>query len=184
MPRNIFLFDPVERFVAGTVGQPGERSFYLQARGGNRTVSVLVEKDQVLAIATRLAQMLRELKRNDQTFTYTTVPRDDLPLENPIDEEFRVGAISLAWLSDRNLILLELQAVENADESVFEIELEEGGAAGSSDLMRVFLSPGQTEVFVDRALAVVNAGRPPCPFCGLALDPRGHLCPRANGYRR
>lgn len=184
MPRNVFLFDPVERFVAGTVGQPGERSFYLQARGGNRTVSVLVEKDQVLAIATRLAQMLRELKRNDQTFTYTTVPRDDLPLENPIDEEFRAGAISLAWLADRNLILLELQAVESADASAYEIELEEGDAPESSDLMRVFLSPGQTEVFVDRALAVVNAGRPPCPFCGLALDPRGHLCPRANGYRR
>ncbi|HEY5033265.1 MAG TPA: DUF3090 family protein, partial [Actinomycetes bacterium] len=38
--------------------------------------------------------------------------------------------------------------------------------------------------FAQRAAAVVGAGRPPCPFCGLPLDPTGHLCPRQNGYRR
>ena len=153
MPRNVFNFDPVERFVAGTVGQPGERSFFLQARSGNRLVSVLVEKNQVFAIATRLGQMLREIKRSDPAFTYASGPIDDRPLDIPIDEEFRVGSISLSWLGERNLIALEMEAVASAEESPFEIELElelESGdvdATEGPDIMRVFLSPGQSEMF-------------------------------------
>jgi len=182
MSPNVFLFDPVERFIVGTVGQPGERSFYIQARASTRLVSVLVEKDQVAVLAGRLALLLRELKRTDSSFNYVSLPRDDQPLETPIDEEFRVGTISIAWVSDRNLIALELSAIISEEIELNELEDEENLLA--ADVLKVFMSPAQTEQFINRANAVVNAGRPPCPFCGLALDPRGHVCPRANGYRR
>jgi uncharacterized repeat protein (TIGR03847 family) len=103
-------------------------------------------------------------------------------LESPVSEDFRVGVISLAWLSDRNMVAIELHAVNEEDSDI--IEISEKDPLESADMMRVVLTPAQTEMFIHRALAVVSAGRPPCPFCGLSLDPRGHLCPRANGYKR
>lgn len=175
-------FDPVERFVVGTVGEPGERSFFLQARTGKRLTSVLLEKAQVSAIAERLELLLHELKRMDPSLTIEPLPRDEDPLEQPIVEEFRVGVISLSWLSDREMISIELQGateLEPENEEIFSDESE-----NAPDLLRVILTPSQTDSFVKRSMAVVSAGRPPCPFCGLALNPRGHVCPRANGYRR
>jgi len=182
MARIVNTFDPVERFVVGTVGEPGERSFFLQARAGSRLTSVLLEKTQVIAIVDRLEILLRELRRVDPSIVIERQSPDDQPLEAPIIEEFRVGIVSLSWLSDREMVSIELQAVnENSPESE---EIESDDAADGPDLLRVILTPSQTDAFVKRAAAVVNAGRPPCPFCGLALDPQGHVCPRANGYRR
>ena len=182
MARIINSFDPVERFVVGTVGEPGERSFFLQARSGNRLTSVLLEKSQVVAIADRLEILLRELRRVDPALVIQRVAPDDQPLEAPIMEEFRVGLVSLSWLSDREMVSIELQAVnENAPEGE---EVLADDDSDAPDLLRVILTPSQTDAFVKRAGVVVNAGRPPCPFCGLALDPQGHVCPRANGYRR
>lgn len=182
MARIVNTFDPVERFVAGTVGEPGERSFFLQARTGNRLTSVLLEKAQVIAIVERLQLLLRELKRVDPSIVVETLPRDDKPLDQPIVEEFRVGVISLSWLSDREMVSIELQGVSDQDSE--DQELLSDDIEDAPDLLRIILTPGQTEAFTTRTLAVVGAGRPPCPFCGLPLDPRGHVCPRANGYRR
>lgn len=182
MARIVNSFDPVERFVVGTVGEPGERSFFLQARSGNRLSSVLLEKSQVIAIADRLEILLRELRRVDPSLVIERMARDDQPLETPIVEEFRVGIVSLSWLSDREMVSIELQAVnEDAPESE---EILSDDEESAPDMLRVILTPAQTDAFIKRAEAVVNAGRPPCPFCGLALDPQGHVCPRANGYRR
>jgi uncharacterized repeat protein (TIGR03847 family) len=176
------IFDPVERFVVGTVGEPGERSFFLQARTGNRLTSVLLDKTQVVAIADRLEILLRELRRVDPALVIERTAPDDQPLEAPIMEEFRVGLVSLSWLSDREMVSIELHAVnENAPENE---EVFADDDSDAPDLLRVILTPSQTDAFIKRAAVVVNAGRPPCPFCGLALDPRGHVCPRANGYRR
>jgi uncharacterized repeat protein (TIGR03847 family) len=182
MARIVSTFDPAERFVVGTVGEPGERSFFLQARAGARLTSVLLEKAQVIAIADRLEILLRELRRVDPSMVIEELPRDERPLDTPIVEEFRVGIVSLSWLSDRDVISLEMQAVnENSPESE---EILSDDDTDAPDLLRVILTPSQTDAFVKRATAVVNAGRPPCPFCGLALDPQGHVCPRSNGYRR
>ncbi len=188
MPRIINTFDPVERFVVGTVGEPGDRSFFLQARTGPRLASVLLEKTQVIAIAERLEILLRELRRLDPGLSIERSEVDDQPLETPIVEEFRVGVVSLSWLSDREMVSIELQGVdESSAEDLASIEIEEifnDDATEGPDVLRVIMTPSQTDAFVKRANAVVNAGRPPCPFCGLALDPTGHVCPRANGYRR
>ncbi len=112
MTRTIFLFDPVERFVAGTVGEPGDRTFFLQARTGSRITSVVVEKAQVFVIAERMGLLLRELKRTDPALRLNSaIGSDDAPLEQPILEEFRAGVMALTWLSDRQLISIELQSL-------------------------------------------------------------------------
>ena len=179
---RIFLFDPVERFVAGTVGIPGERTFFLQARTGSRLVSVSLEKAQVAAIADRVLQILREIRLSEPLAVFERVAYDDQPLESPIDEEFRVGVIGLAYVSDRRLIEIDLQAIvdsDNADEELLEIDTN-----SDQDILRILMTLGYAESFAKRANTVVAAGRAPCPFCGGPIDPNGHLCPRANGYRR
>ena len=139
MSGALYLFDPADRFVAGTVGQPGERAFYLQARTGARVSSVLLEKDQVAAMAERLGLLLRELKRSDSTFHFDSISMDDAPLESPVLEEFRVGAISLSWLNDRGMIAIELHSVsENAEQSELENPLET--VDESTDIMRVVIT--------------------------------------------
>lgn len=181
MPR-IFLFDPVERFVVGTVGIPGERTFFIQARTGSRLVSVSLEKAQVAAIADRVLQILREIRLSEPLTVIERVSYDDQPLESPIDEEFRVGVIGLAYVSDRRLIEIDLQAItdsDNADDELLEID-----TSSEQDILRVLMTLGYAESFAKRANTVVAAGRAPCPFCGGPIDPNGHLCPRSNGYRR
>ena len=181
MPR-IFLFDPVERFVVGTVGIPGERTFFIQARTGSRLVSVSLEKAQVAALADRVLQILREIRLSEPLTVIERVGYDDQPLESPIDEEFRVGVIGLAYVSDRRLIEIDLHAItdsDNADDELLEID-----TSSDQDILRILMTLGYAESFAKRANTVVAAGRAPCPFCGGPIDPNGHLCPRSNGYRR
>jgi uncharacterized repeat protein (TIGR03847 family) len=179
---QVFLFDPAERFVVGTVGVPGERTFFIQARNGSRIVSVSLEKAQVAAIADRVLQILREIRLSEPLTPFERVAPDDAPLETPIDEEFRVGVIGLAYVSDRRLIEIDLQAI--AESEIEEDELLELDTSSDQDILRVLLPLGYAESFAKRANSVVAAGRAPCPFCGGPIDPNGHLCPRANGYRR
>ncbi len=183
MTARILLFDPVERFVAGTVGQPGERTFFIQARHGARLISVSLEKSQVQALADRLIYMLREIKQSDPTIAIARLSRDDAPLETPIEEEFRVGIIGLAFDDSRQVIQIDLQAVsETSEEEPDFIDVDD--LSGDQDILRVVITPSIADQFAKRAHSVVGAGRQPCPFCGGPIDLRGHLCPRANGYRR
>ncbi|MBP0453293.1 MULTISPECIES: DUF3090 domain-containing protein [unclassified Kitasatospora] len=192
MPRQVFFYDQPERFVAGTVGQPGARAFYLQASARGRITSVLLEKTQVAALAERIEEVLDEALRRSggDAAIPATAPVDLLdtaPLDLPLEQEFRVGTMALAWDSIDARLVVEAQAViededdedgENAAEAVFEDD--ENGP----DMLRVRLTGAMARVFAKRALDLVAAGRKPCPFCNLPLDPEGHLCPRANGYRR
>jgi uncharacterized repeat protein (TIGR03847 family) len=182
MPSQIFLFDPVERFVVGTVGVPGERTFFIQARTGSRLISVALEKSQVAAIADRVLQILREIRHSEPLLAFERVAPDDNPLETPIDEEFRVGVIGLAYVSDRRLIEIDLQAI--AESEIEDDELLEIDTSSDQSILRVLIPLGYAESFAKRANSVIAAGRAPCPFCGGPIDIKGHLCPRSNGYRR
>ena len=184
MPRQVFAFDPPQRFVAGTVGQPGDRTFYLQASGDGRTVSVALEKVQVQVLAERLEELLATVRRSTDAEVPAIPVRaleDTAPLEAPVEEEFRVGSMGLAWESDAERCVVE--ALAQATEGQAEVEplsdVEEG-----PDVLRVRLTATMTTAFIARALRVVAAGRPPCPLCSLPLDPEGHICPRQNGHRR
>jgi uncharacterized repeat protein (TIGR03847 family) len=184
MPRVIHVFRQPDRFVAGTVGEPGERSFYLQAVEDSRTVSVLLEKQQVTVLAERITALLSEIARRFGADVVDDVDEelvDSEPLAVPLEEEFRVGTMGLGWDADSRSIVIELLAFteEEVDESVVLDDTEEG-----PDAVRVFLSPVQARAFTTRAERVISAGRPPCPLCAEPLDPKGHICPRQNGYHR
>jgi uncharacterized repeat protein (TIGR03847 family) len=167
-----YEFTKPERFVAGTVGEPGERAFYLQVRASTRLLCVAVEKAQVQAISSRLEIMIGEIRKSNPLLIVEKLPTDDAQLETPIDAEFQIGAMSLAWDDESKLISVEL----------FELEDDEEDSEG--EVVIINISIAMAAAFCARSKAVVNAGRLPCPFCGIPIDPRGHLCPRANGYRR
>lgn len=183
MTARILLFDLPNRFVAGTVGEPGERTFFIQAQQGSRLISVSLEKTQVAALAERLIFMVREIRQSDPTITIVRLPQDDAPLDTPIEEEFRVGIIGLAFDSETSLIQVDLQAIAEQGSDVPDF-IDVDDLSGDQDVLRVLVTPSEAEKFSTRANIVVGAGRQPCPFCGGPIDAKGHLCPRANGYRR
>ena len=209
MTRRAFLFETPDRFVAGTVGAPGARTFFLQAREGTRVASVVLEKIQVAALAQRLGDLLLELDRRGVSVP-TTVPaiaQDVAPLDEPLVELFRVGTLTIGWDPARELVVLEALAMTDDEDEEDEEDEDEGEEStdpdddeedddeedfdlsdlvavdtDGPDLLRVRLTPTAAAGFVERAGRVVAAGRPPCPLCGRPLDPQGHLCPRKNGY--
>lgn len=182
-------FDPPERFVTGTVGPPGSRTFFLQARSGARLVSVALEKQQVAALAERVDELLDDVMSSDELATVIPAVAplgldDTAPLEQPIEEEFRAGTMTLSWDPADERVVIEVfpfseaavVAPDQLDEEIVEPEPDE--------VMVVRLTPGAARAFVKRSAQVLDAGRPSCPFCGNPIDPDGHLCVRANGFRR
>lgn len=192
MPPVVHGFDPPERFVAGTVGPPGQRTFFLQARAGAKLVTVALEKQQVQVLAERIDDLLDELMSNEAT--RSVIPAvapldldDTEPLEQPIEEEFRAGTMTLSWDPDDERVVVEVfpyteAAVVSPDQ--LDEDLDDLEEPEPEELLLVRLSAAAARSFVKRAEQVVNAGRPSCPFCGSAIDPDGHLCVRANGFRR
>ena len=173
----VHAFDPPERFVAGTVGPPGQRTFFLQARGGGHLTSVSLEKAQLSILADRVNDLLDTVAGGGASETMAAALADNDPLEAPIDDEFRVVALSLAWDESRQVVVIEAHDHDPDEESPGEQEL-------AVHSVRVVLPPLAARVFARRSLALIASGRPACPFCGQPIDPEGHICPRANGYRR
>ena len=188
MPRRRYIFDPPDRFVAGTVGEPGDRTFFLQAREADRVVSVVLEKVQVAVLAQRLGDLLEELGRRGVAEAVSPpeaasglVDHDTGPLDEPLVEAFRAGSLTLGWDGDAGRILVEARAQDEDGEPVDPDEDDDEDEDGP-DLLRVRMTPGAARTFIARAERVVASGRPPCPLCGAPLDPRGHICPRRNGH--
>lgn len=174
----VIEYDEPERFIAGTVGEPGQRTFFLQAVQGRRMTTVSLEKEQVAVLAERLNSLLDEVGEDGEQI----LPPDNEPLRTPIEDEFRVSTLSLAWVADLQRVVIEchdrdVQLTESDDEVV---EVTEPDAT----VLRIVLSPTAAREFARRGLATVASGRPPCPFCGGPLETTGHICPRANGYKR
>ena len=182
-------FDPPERFVTGTVGEPGARTFFLQARTGARLTSVSLEKQQVSALAERIDELLDEVMANQasQSVVPAVAPLaldDAAPLEQPIEEEFRAGTMTLSWDPDDERVVVEVfpfteAAVVSPDQLDEDFEEPE-----PDEVLLVRMPPGLARAFVARSESVLGDGRPTCPFCGNPIDPDGHLCVRANGFRR
>jgi uncharacterized repeat protein (TIGR03847 family) len=189
----VHRYDAPDRFVAGTVGQPGERTFFLQAREGNRITSVVCEKQQVSVLAEHLDRVLDEVQRRSagrvDVPPASSTARDTDPLDAPINEEFRVGTMTIAWDPSIDRIVIELFSnvdveEEEQAEGVSSSTAEEPDEIEADEVFVVKITASYARDFVARAQALVAAGRPSCPFCLQPIDPQGHVCPRANGYRR
>lgn len=174
MTSQKWSFDQPDRFIVGTIGAPGEREFYFQVRQKNILISLATEKSQATALAERITTIIREIKKSAPLSAVKPAPIDDLPLELPLDSEFAVGAIGIAF----DPALLEIEISFRAEEAD-EIQDEDAGP-----IVEIHLDLSMALAFAQRTMALVAAGRPLCPFCISPIDPKGHLCPRANGYRR
>lgn len=160
-------------FTADFTGQPGARTFYLQARASSGTHSFLLEKQQVAILAEKLQEMLLMIDEND-TIKSAAPQRDPgLGLEEPVDPEWRIGTIGLLYDEGRDVVVVVVQEVAEDDE---EEEDDESG-------YRFFLRRDQVRSLILHALAAVGEGRPLCQLCGLPMDPAGHVCPASNGHR-
>jgi uncharacterized repeat protein (TIGR03847 family) len=188
MAAQVFDHPNPDRFVVGTVGLPGERTFFLQARTDSRITTVTLEKEQVELLGERmneLLDMVRSKSTNPQAIPVAPLEShvDNAGLSMPIEAEFRVGTMSLGWDTVAEHMLVECFELTQRDaESGTSADPED--ESESRDRLRVILTAAQAREFARRADQVVNAGREDCPFCSLPLDADGHMCPRANGIPR
>jgi uncharacterized repeat protein (TIGR03847 family) len=173
-----------DRFVVGTVGQPGQRAFYLQASSRGDVVTVGLEKTEVSALAEGLAALLAQVRAGSETSVPATAASlaegfiDRAPLDGPVEEDFHLGQLTVAW--DGESVVVEAAGVP--PEALAALAEEEATVVGEDDLdvLRVALTVEQTLAFVARAHSVVAAGRPACVLCGRPDGPDGHSCPRLN----
>lgn len=163
-----YQFDPVDWISAGAVGEPGRRTFYLQARKDEVTVALTVEKGQVQALST-LAQRL--LSRVGVTVTPDDLDEHAQRLVEPVDSAWRAGSLSLGMDEDGERFVLEAE----------ELTEEEGDQAASA---RFWVSRSQMVALAAHAAFAVEAGaRERCRFCGRPKDAvTGHVCPATNGH--
>lgn len=158
----------VDFVTVGTVGPPGERVFYLQARSGDERVSLKLEKTQVAALAAALAKVLEDLPPPDAS----TIPDEaQMELEEPVEPDWVAGEMGLSTFdeSSGHAVLVLKQLVRGEDEE------------DDAEVARLGLAPAQMVALVRRGATLVAAGRPPCPACGLPLDDE-HSCPKTNGH--
>lgn len=186
MPPLVHGFDWPDRFVVGTVGEPGARTFFLQARAGKRVVSVAIEKQQAAALAEKIEEVLDGLMAEDgnpfSVPALTPAPLvDNDPLDQPVEEEFRAGAMSLGWdpttaqmvIEAFPILVVEAEELETID--LDEVEPEE--------VLVVRIPVGSARAFSKRTREVVGAGRPICPLCSLPMDSDDHVCELPEGFR-
>jgi uncharacterized repeat protein (TIGR03847 family) len=174
-------FDPPDRFVAGTVGPPGQRTFFLQASEGRRLTSVSLEKEQVAVLADRINDLLDSYADGGAARTSAAEVVDNAPLDTPIEDDFRVITLSLGWDEERHVVVIECLDRDPEDPAG---SLPPDELVQEPRQVRIVLTPDRARAFARRARSIVAAGRPPCPFCGGPLEAEGHICPRANGYKR
>ena len=166
-------------FTADYVGEPGQRTFYVQSRAGDLTHSYLVEKQQVAALADRLRDLLMMIDEDDTIRSAAPARDPALGLAQPVEPEWRIGTMGLAYQEASDSVVVVIQPAEESDEDVEESALFEGD---TDKAIRFLLRRDQARAFILHALAVVQEGRPTCQLCGLPMDPAGHICPASNGH--
>jgi uncharacterized repeat protein (TIGR03847 family) len=172
---EVIEFDPVDALGAGAFGQPGARTFVIQARKGDATLSVLVEKEQVALLAAEAQQFLDRIAEDEPEEPGTFV---EITTSGPVEEDeplFRARLIGIGYDPDRHLVLIELrEAAADEDEPPPAPEETEGHVA------RLYATRAQVRAMAEHGVMSVEAGRPKCPLCDFPMDPTGHICPRWN----
>jgi uncharacterized repeat protein (TIGR03847 family) len=166
-----------DTFAVDYEGEPGQRTFYVQARSQESARSFRVEKQQVALLAEKLRELLLMIDPED-TIKATMPERDpSLGLDPPEEPDMRIGTMGLAYddENDRVVVFAQPAGEELEDEGTEVIDPEGAG-------VRFLLRRDQVRSFILHALAIVDEGRPICPLCGLPMSPSGHKCPASNGH--
>ena len=170
MARHIEL-NPVSFLTVGTVGVPGQRTFFLQGSRGTHIISLVIEKEQAVMLANSFESLLGELDNR-----HPPVSRDaqepvwtDMRLREPVESLFRVGNMGLGYNEDTDqIVLVAYELVEEGEDP---------------SIVSFWASRMQVKSLIQHALDVVKAGRPICGNCGLPIDTEGHFCPNRNGHK-
>jgi uncharacterized repeat protein (TIGR03847 family) len=163
--------DPVDRITADAVGEPGDRTFFLQARKGQETLTVVLEKEQVRLLAASIMEILEKVGIETDP---AAVPDADLGLEEPVVGLWRAGRLSIGYQEERDLLVLDLEEMTPEDEEGQDRVPEEA---------RVWATREQMLAMARHGAEVVAAGRPACQLCGQPMNPEGHWCAAKNGHR-
>ncbi len=172
--------DPVGRLTAAAVGEPGQRSFFLQARKDDVLVTMLLEKQQVALLTAHIDELLERIGEPDED---SGPDPDTLDLEEPVVAEFRIGRIGLGYDGDRDLVLLQCDEFVPEESEEGEEAVEDPPEAAEMGRVRLWATREQMRALARRGEVEVSAGRPVCSMCGQPMDPEGHFCPRSNGHR-
>jgi uncharacterized repeat protein (TIGR03847 family) len=166
--------EQVDKVTTGAVGDPGERTFFLQARAGDVVITIGVEKEQVELLASSILEILATVDKE----TEDGPPEEALELEPPLEPMWRAGRLSIGYSEDRDRMLLELEELvpEPEDE-------EQAEDPPEPDRLRVWATREQMLALSRHGAAVAARGRPRCQFCGNPMDAEGHTCPAMNGHR-
>jgi len=172
MPNQVFELNPVDFVVPGAVGQPGKRTFYLQARKGHRLITLVCEKEHVAGLAVAAGRLLLALAGGDaDAIAEPDTTTMSMALEVPLEPLFRVGQIDLGYDEvSKRVVIIAHEALEEGDES-------------TPSAVHLWATPAQMRALIMRGQQLVAAGRPTCAMCGQPIDPEGHFCPRRNGHR-
>lgn len=181
-----FELPEAEWATVGAVGEPGQRTFYMQARQESQLLTLKLEKQQVAAIAQFLAEILADLPAPE-----TAAPDTSGDLVEPVLAEWPVGSIQLAYdnAADRIIILAEEISLEDDDDELAETDptMPDTGPGPAPDsergAARIAITRETAALIVRVGADLVSAGRPTCALCGRPMDPEGHTCPRTNGHK-
>ena len=175
MPPQEFEFKPVSHITTGTIGPPGERVFYLQARKDEERVTLIVEKTQIQSLAIGVHKFLEELAKAEPDLPAASAKyeEDEMALDTPVDPAFRVSQIGLGYDDKSDLMIVVAR----------ELPPEEGEAEEGS-IARFWTTRSQLLALAHFSLEVANRGRPICGNCGEPIDAKGHFCPKRNGHKR
>jgi uncharacterized repeat protein (TIGR03847 family) len=170
-----YELNPAERITAGAVGHPGQRVFYLQARQDDQLVTLLVEKEQVQALAIGIEEFLDDLHRRFPHLAETLVDvrPEQMDLEEPVEPAFRVGQLGLGYDEETDRLILVAREIQ-----------DEGADPEQASVARIWGTREQLRAMSRWGLEVANQGRPICGNCGQPIDPEGHFCPKRNGHKR
>lgn len=170
---------PVDRITADAVGEPGERTFYIQARAGAELVTVIVEKQQVQLLAASVLELLEETDATEEA-----VDASVLALEEPLDPKWRAGRLSIGFDQERELFVLEVEELRPDLEDLEPDDPRTLLPEGEPESIRIWASPAQMLALSRHGADVASRGRPTCQFCGNPIDAEGHVCPAMNGHAR
>jgi uncharacterized repeat protein (TIGR03847 family) len=171
MAQEFYDLNPVMYITADAIGPPGQRVFYLQASEGDNTVTLVLEKEQVQALAISIEQMLEELEkqRPQSAGEMELISQYDMVLREPIEPAFRVGQIGLGYDEGADMLIVVAQELTDEDEEM--------------SVARFWATRAQMKALSEQGLRAVESGRPICPLCNRPIDPDGHFCPRRNGHQ-
>ncbi len=168
--------NPVIKITVDAIGQPGERVFYLQGKGQDQEITLLVEKFQIQTLALAIENLMSELREkiSDMAEASPNYREDEMVLEPPLDPLFRVGELSLGYDPDQDMLILIAKEVPVDITNSEKDELSE---------VRFWCTRSQLWALARWGIELASRGRPVWPSTGEPILPPGEFSPKNNGHK-